>query len=147
LGDETAGAGAEEADALGRSAAADGPAAGLDPVLLLGAFLEQPADPRSGAPSHVGDLLGRGRRQRVKVKLAVVAAEVHAVERQGVGVRVETQRGVEALDEGDGPGVSELDGAQAEKPLGAPPVAALHLLHEPSDHRRAQRSVVAHRQA
>ena len=56
-----AGAEAEQAQPLGRGRAADGPAGGLGPVLLLGTPLEQRAHPRRGTASHVGHLLGRGR--------------------------------------------------------------------------------------
>src|SRR5690606_2815417 len=138
-----AGAGAEEAEALGRGGAADGPAGGLVAVLVVSSPLEQPAHPCGGAPSDVGDLLGRWRRQRVEGQLAVAASQVDAVERQGMGVGVESERGVEALDEGHRPGVGEGDGAEAELVLGAPTVATLHLLDEGAHHRGAQRALLA----
>jgi len=78
----------------------------------------------------------------VEGQLAVAASQVDAVERQGMGVGVESERGVEALDEGHRPGVGEGDGAEAELVLGAPTVATLHLLDEGAHHRGAQRAVV-----
>lgn len=93
-------------------------------------------------PRDVLAVLGARLAGRVEDQLAL-APDVHAVQGLGMGMRVESQRRVEALDPGDRAGVGLADRAQAEHVLGAAAQAVAHGLDEAADERSAQLLVVA----
>ena len=148
--------GAEELEVGGGGAVAGGEhGLVVDDVVgaLVDAFeaaavaLEHAHERLVGPRRHLRDLLAGGLGQRAELELALLVADVDAVESQRVVVHVEPQRTVGPLDEGDGTDEGVVDRAQAKRALGPPPQRAAERADERAQHVGAELAVVAERGA